>query len=88
MGMSDLSRWQEEVVMPHGVVKWFDARKGFGFIKELESGEDVFVHYSSIEGEGFRRLQDGERVEYELIESAKGPQAKNVRRVELAPSSD
>ena len=74
--------------MPHGVVKWFDARKGFGFIKGSESGKDVFVHYSSIQGEGFRRLRDGESVEYDLIESAKGPQAQNVRRVEPASSPD
>ncbi len=67
--------------MATGVVKWFDNRKGFGFIRGFEGGGDVFVHYSSIEGEGFRSLKDGETVEYELADSDKGPQARDVRRV-------
>ncbi len=78
----------KESVVPLGVVKWFDARKGFGFIKGPGDGKDVFVHYSFIEGEGFRRLRDGETVEYELMESDRGPQAVNVRRVEPTPSTD
>ncbi len=72
--------------MPLGVVKWFDTRKGFGFIKGSDGGKDVFVHYSSIEGEGFRRLRDGEQVEYELVESDRGPHAQNVRPVQPASS--
>ncbi len=63
-----------------GKVKWFDAKKGFGFI-EHEGGKDVFVHYSSIGGDGFRTLEDGENVEFDLIDSDKGLQAQNVSRV-------
>jgi CspA family cold shock protein len=62
-----------------GTVKWFDAKKGFGFILSPE-GKDVFVHFSSIETDGFKSLKDGESVEYELVEGAKGLSAKNVRR--------
>ena len=68
--------------MPNGVVKWFDAKKGFGFIQANEGGKDIFVHYSSITGDGFRTLKDGEIVEYEITEGEKGPQARNVRRVD------
>jgi CspA family cold shock protein len=63
-----------------GTVKWFDSKKGFGFILNSE-GKDVFVHFSSIEGDGFRALKDGESVEYEPAEGAKGLQAKTVRRL-------
>jgi cold shock CspA family protein len=66
--------------MPSGVVKWFDVKKGFGFIQGPDGGKDIFVHYSSIEGEGFRSLKDGETVEFELADSDRGPQACNVRR--------
>ena len=61
-------------------VKWFDPKKGFGFI-EGPSGHDVFVHFSQIRGEGFRSLKDGEEVEYELVEGDKGMQAQDVQRV-------
>ena len=64
-----------------GQVKWFDLKKGFGFILGPE-GQDVFVHYSQIEGDGFRSLHDGESVEYELIEGDKGWQAQGVHRLE------
>ena len=74
--------------MPSGVVKWFDVKKGFGFIQGPEGGKDVFVHYSAIEGDGFRSLRDGETVEYELSESDRGPQAKSVRRLEPDSASD
>ena len=60
-----------------GTVKWFNERKGFGFIK-LENGEDVFVHYSSLQGEGFKTLKEGEKVEFDIVQGAKGPQAANV----------
>ena len=66
--------------METGTVKWFDSKKGFGFILNAE-GRDVFVHFSSIEGEGFRSLKDGESVEYEPATGAKGLQAKIVRRI-------
>ena len=66
--------------MPTGAVKWFDSKKGFGFILSPD-GKDVFVHFSSIEGDGFRSLKDGEQVDYEQIQGAKGLLAQNVRRV-------
>ena len=64
--------------MTGGSVKWFDTKKGYGFIVGPE-GKDVFVHYSSIEGDGFRSLREGEEVQYELIETGKGLAANNVR---------
>ncbi|WP_089750921.1 MULTISPECIES: cold shock domain-containing protein [unclassified Candidatus Frackibacter] len=60
-----------------GTVKWFDAKKGYGFI-EREDGDDVFVHFSAIEDEGFKTLEDGESVEFEIVESDRGPQADKV----------
>ncbi|HMO26339.1 MAG TPA: cold-shock protein [Tepidisphaeraceae bacterium] len=65
--------------MATGKVKWFDSKKGFGFIVGPE-GKDVFVHFSRIQGDGFRSLKDGEEVEYELLEGDKGLHAQNVRR--------
>jgi CspA family cold shock protein len=65
-----------------GTVKWFDVKKGFGFIINSE-GKDVFVHYSSIEGDGFRSLKDGEKVEYEQIEGNKGLSAQHVKRLNV-----
>jgi len=65
--------------MPSGKVKWFDPRKGYGFIIG-EEGQDVFVHYTSIVGDGFRALKDGETVDYELVRGEKGFQARNVVR--------
>lgn len=64
-----------------GKVKWFDAKKGFGFILSPD-GKDVFVHFSTIDGAGFRTLKDGERVEYELLAGDKGLHARSVRRLE------
>ena len=66
--------------MPTGNVKWFDSKKGFGFILNPE-GKDVFVHFSSIEGEGFRSLKDGEAVDYEQVQGEKGLLAQHVRRL-------
>jgi CspA family cold shock protein len=66
--------------MPTGCVKWFDSKKGFGFIISPE-GKDVFVHFSSIDGDGFRSLKDGEQVEYEQIQGSKGLLAQKVRRL-------
>ncbi|HEX4125367.1 MAG TPA: cold shock domain-containing protein [Tepidisphaeraceae bacterium] len=66
--------------MPTGPVKWFDSKKGFGFIVG-PSGQDVFVHFSSIDGDGFRALRDGETVEYELTAGAKGFAASHVRHL-------
>ncbi len=63
-----------------GRVKWFNAEKGFGFI-EREDGEDVFVHFSAIEGTGFKSLNEGEEVSFEIVEGDRGPQAANVVRL-------
>ena len=60
-----------------GTVKWFNSSKGYGFI-EREGGDDVFVHYSAIQGNGFRTLEEGQRVEFEITEGKKGPQAQNL----------
>jgi CspA family cold shock protein len=65
--------------MARGTVKWFNDTKGFGFIQQ-ESGEDVFVHYTAISGEGFKTLKEGEEVEFEVTEGPKGPQASNVMK--------
>ena len=62
-------------------MKWFDAQKGFGFI-ERPDGSDIFVHYSDIVGKGFRTLSEGQRVEFQVTQSQKGPQAVNVTRVD------
>ncbi len=63
-----------------GRVKWFSEAKGYGFI-EREEGDDVFVHYSAITAEGFRTLQEGQEVEFDVVQGTKGPQAENVKLV-------
>ena len=63
--------------LPEGRVKWFNDAKGFGFI-ERENGEDVFVHHSAIQAEGFRTLSDGQQVEFEVVQGKKGPAAESV----------
>jgi len=67
--------------MAQGRVKWFNDQKGFGFI-EQDGGEDVFVHFSAIQGAGFRSLAEGEAVEFEVVDGPKGKQAANVTRVQ------
>jgi CspA family cold shock protein len=64
-----------------GTVKWFNAEKGYGFISP-ESGEDVFVHFSAIQSTGYRSLDEGQRVEFDVTQGPKGPQAANVRLLE------
>jgi CspA family cold shock protein len=66
--------------MASGKVKWFDNKRGFGFIAQ-ESGQDVFVHHTSILGKGYKTLHEGENVSFEVINSDKGPKAQNVQRV-------
>ncbi len=66
--------------MTQGVVKWFNAEKGFGFIA-VEGGADVFVHYSAIQSDGYRSLEENQKVEFDITQGPKGPQAENVRPV-------
>jgi len=73
--------------MAKGTVKWFDPKKGFGFVVNAE-GKDVFVHYTSIKGEGFRCLRNGQIVEYEQLETDKGLQGKSVRILEVKGATD
>ena len=65
--------------MAEGTVKWFNDAKGFGFIEQSE-GPDVFVHFSALSGEGFKTLQEGERVTFDIVDGPKGPQAENVEK--------
>jgi CspA family cold shock protein len=66
--------------MPQGTVKWFSQEKGYGFITPDDGGEDVFVHFSGIAGEGFKSLEEGEKVSYEVTEGRRGLQATNVSK--------
>ncbi|MEE8409306.1 MAG: cold-shock protein [Myxococcota bacterium] len=68
--------------MKNGTVKWFNESKGFGFITPSEGGEDLFVHFSAIEGSGFKTLAEGQRVEFEVVQGQKGLQAQSVRIAE------
>ena len=67
--------------MPTCIVKWFHAEKGFGFISQADGGEDVFCHHTAIQSEGFRSLQEGQKVEFEVKRGPKGLQAANVRPI-------
>ena len=66
--------------MAQGIVKWFNDRKGYGFISQ-EDGNDVFVHFSSIEASGYKTLSEGDNVDFEIEESDRGPEAKNVKKI-------
>ncbi|MED1783665.1 cold-shock protein [Brevibacillus fortis] len=66
--------------MQQGIVKWFNAEKGYGFI-QIEGGDDVFVHYSAIQSEGFKSLDEGQKVEFEIVQGSRGPQAASVTKL-------
>ena len=68
-------------IMAKGTVKWFSDQKGYGFITPEDGSKDLFVHHSSIQGEGFKSLQEGQSVEFEQTEGQKGPQASNVAKL-------
>jgi CspA family cold shock protein len=67
--------------MAQGTVKWFNAEKGFGFIAQEGGGDDVFVHFSAIQMQGYKALEENQRVEFEVTQGPKGPQAENVRAI-------
>ena len=67
--------------MAQGTVKWFNAEKGFGFIAQDGGGEDVFVHFSAIQSGGYKSLDEGQQVEFDVTQGQKGPQAENVRAI-------
>ena len=71
----------EKLDMAKGTVKWFNEKKGFGFIVDPAVGTDIFVHFSAIQSDGFKTLQEGDQVEYELYTDDKGAKARNVSRV-------
>jgi CspA family cold shock protein len=73
-------RIEQEYAMAQGTVKWFNAEKGYGFIAE-DGGPDVFVHYSAIDSAGYKSLEEGDRVEFEVSQGQKGPQADGVRKI-------
>jgi len=67
--------------LANGIVKWFDNKKGYGFIEQEESGGDIFVHYSAINTSGFKTLSEGDRVSFEVTDGDRGPSAKNVEKI-------
>ncbi|WP_411078384.1 cold-shock protein [Streptomyces sp. cmx-10-25] len=67
--------------MAQGSVKWFNAEKGYGFIEQSDGGPDLFVHYSEIVGQGFRSLEEGQKVDFEIGQGSRGPQAQQVRAI-------
>ena len=71
--------------MATGTVKWFNGEKGFGFIEQADGGDDVFVHFSAIQGDGFRNLNEGDEVEFNVEQGQKGLQASNVTVTNAAP---
>jgi CspA family cold shock protein len=73
---------EERSVRTTGTVKWFNDQKGFGFLTRDDGEKDVFCHYSAIQGSGFKSLQEGQKVEFDVVEGQKGPAAENVVRLE------
>lgn len=80
-GIGALNKSGKGCSMEQGTVKWFNGTKGYGFITRAEGGEDVFVHFKAIKGDGFKTLNEGDRVEFDLARGPKGLQASNVNKV-------
>ena len=85
VGQSDIRTYstkhraeRRDIAVAEGQVKWFNEKKGYGFIQQ-DDGQDLFVHYTAIQGEGFKTLTEGQRVRFEIEETSKGPKAKNVQ---------
>ena len=76
----DRKLWKEVIVLAEGIVKWFSNKKGYGFI-EQDNGPDIFVHYSSIDMQGFKTLRGGDRVAFEVNDSDRGPEADKVKKL-------
>ncbi len=76
--MSNIHRGSGRLVIATGIVKWFNAEKGFCFIEQDGGGPDVFAHFSNIATQGFRELQEGQKVSFDITEGQKGPQAENI----------
>jgi cold shock protein len=76
-----MGRGRRGLFVTTGTVKWFSAEKGFGFITQDEGGPDVFVHFSAISGEGYRNLEENQKVEFDVTAGQKGPQATNVHHI-------
>ncbi|MBN2064053.1 MAG: cold-shock protein [Sedimentisphaerales bacterium] len=74
--------------MAQGVVKWFNNKKGFGFIQGLDSGPDIFVHFSEIKGDGFKKLHEGDMVTFDQAQGEMGPKAVNIIKVESAVAEE
>jgi CspA family cold shock protein len=79
-GIIHQNRGRRKRIMPEGVVKWFNEKKGYGFIKK-DDGQDIFVHYSAIKGKGFKSLVEGDKVRFEVQQGAKGPSASDVEKI-------
>ena len=77
-GRSEICTGWKGSIMATGTVKWFNAEKGFGFIEQEGGGPDVFAHYSNIAAQGFRELQEGQKVNFDVTQGKKGPQAENI----------
>ena len=81
LSLPDTPSTEKENDMAQGTVKWFNAEKGFGFIEQDGGGPDVFCHFSAITGTGYKSLDEGQRVEFDVTQGQKGPQAENVRAI-------